>query len=182
MHGPYLKWPQPYGPCLTPACLNPWTTDYKCIRHVTLAACYQLPQSVLNLFTFVVGVVLHNQAVEDNMAMSSELSLAVLWWKKQPEASNSSNDWQFYGKVKECPLNSGYQVLFAYKWEYKECPLYKVVGCPTFRNCLSIWIEWRTVGILESSCYVVYRCLLLWVDHYTGFHSTHWDEPERAPH
>ena len=60
MHGPEAT-----SMGIIPACLNPLTTDDECTHHVTLPACYHLA------LKFLVGVVLHNQAVEDNMGSLS---------------------------------------------------------------------------------------------------------------
>ena len=54
-------------------------------------------------------------------------------------------------EVNECPLNWGCQVLFAYNWDRKNCPLYRVAGCLLFRGCLSVEVNGRTVGLSELS-------------------------------
>ena len=48
-------------------------------------------------------------------------------------------------KVDECPLNWGRKVSFAYNCDHENYPLYRVVGCPLFRGCLSIEVNGRTV-------------------------------------
>ena len=40
--------------------------------------------------------------------------------------------------------------MFAYNWESKTCPLFRVVGCP-FRDCFRIEVNGRTVGVSEVS-------------------------------
>ena len=89
---------------------------------------------------------LGNRAVEHNVAMFSELSLAIHWrgrlsrdyivrWvtaniKLLTSAAMVDN---LAEKVDECPLNRGRHVLFVYNWEpensrgFQNCPLYQ--GC-----------------------------------------------------
>ena len=62
-------------------------------------------------------------------------------------------------KVDKCPLNRGRQVLFAYNWDRKSCPLYRVAVYPLFRRCLSIKVNGRTVGTFQIVRYIVgVRC------------------------
>ena len=46
-------------------------------------------------------------------------------------------------------------VLFAYNWEYENCPLYGVAGCLLFMGCLSIEVNRGTVGTFRIVCYIV---------------------------
>ena len=58
-------------------------------------------------------------------------------------------------KVNECPLNQGRQVLFAYNWDSKSCPLYRVAECPLLRGCLSIEVNGKMVGTFRIVCCIV---------------------------
>ena len=58
-------------------------------------------------------------------------------------------------KVNKCPLNWGHWVLFAYNWDRENCPLYRVAGCPLFRDCLNIEVNGRTVGTFRIVLYIV---------------------------
>ena len=59
-------------------------------------------------------------------------------------------------KVDECLLNRGHKVLFVYNQDCKNCPLYRVVGCPLLGGCLSIEVNGRTFKIVH--CIVGVRC------------------------
>ena len=62
-------------------------------------------------------------------------------------------------KVIKFLLNRGRWVLFAYNWDRKKCPLYRVAGCPLFRGCLSIEVNGRTVGTFRIVHYIMgIRC------------------------
>ena len=37
----------------------------------------------------------------------------------------------------------------------QKCPLYRVVGCPLFRGCLSVEVNGRTVGTFRIVRYIV---------------------------
>ena len=52
-------------------------------------------------------------------------------------------------KVDKCPLNWGHYILFVYNWDCKNCLLYRVVGCPLFRGCLSTEVNRRRVRIFR---------------------------------
>ena len=58
-------------------------------------------------------------------------------------------------KVDECPLNRGRCVLLAYNWDHENWPLYRVVGCPLFRGCLSVEVNGRAVGTFRIVRYIV---------------------------
>ena len=42
-----------------------------------------------------------------------------------------------------------------YSWDCENCPLYRVVGCPLIRGCLSIEMNGRTVGTFRIVCYIM---------------------------
>ena len=44
--------------------------------------------------------------------------------------------------------------MLAYNWDHKNCPLYRVAGCPLFRG-LSIEVNGRTVGTFRIARYIV---------------------------
>ena len=48
---------------------------------------------------------------------------------------------------------------FVYNWKHENCPLYKVVGCPLFRGCLSIEANGRTVKTFKIVRYIIERVL-----------------------
>ena len=58
-------------------------------------------------------------------------------------------------KVDECPPNRGRLVLLVYNWDRKNCPLYRIAGCPLFRGCLSIEVNGRTVGTFRIARYIM---------------------------
>ena len=45
--------------------------------------------------------------------------------------------------------------MLAYNWDCKNCPLYRVAGCPLFRGCLSIEVNGRTVGTFRIVRYIM---------------------------
>ena len=55
-------------------------------------------------------------------------------------------------KIDKCPLNRGHLILFV---SPKNCPLYRVAGCPVFSRCLSIEVNGRTVGTFRIVRYSV---------------------------
>jgi len=50
------------------------------------------------------------------------------------------------------------KVLFVFNWECENCPLYRVVGCPLFRGCLSIEVNVGTVGTFGIVRYISACC------------------------